>query len=295
MTTGIYKIVSPSGKIYIGQSFNIEKRFRYYNNKNSNSPQNKLFNSFKKYEARNHLFGVIHELPPDVSQAVMDGYEIFYINQYKELGIELLNIKDGGSAGKHSDETKKKMSERRLGKKLTAEHVAKIKETKLINKKRWSHSEESKTKMSKSRIGHKVSDATRASMSDAGKKYWGKSPSRSHSDETKKILSKKRVGVKLSGTTKEKISKAVKNRWESSEYKDSVLQSMALAGTNRRLKNMIKNPWKWWILEHGQDYTINEIYDTFPYIKRNYIMSFCRKNNIDYKRKKREKFNNTLN
>ena len=49
--TGIYKITNPKGKIYIGQSINIEARkkvYRYFNSyKNSVGPV--LTNSFKKY------------------------------------------------------------------------------------------------------------------------------------------------------------------------------------------------------------------------------------------------------
>ena len=32
MVKGIYKIISPSNKIYVGQSWNIEKRFKKYKN-----------------------------------------------------------------------------------------------------------------------------------------------------------------------------------------------------------------------------------------------------------------------
>lgn len=57
---GIYKITSPSGKIYIGQSKNIARRFNTYKNslyrvKN----QIILYNSFLKYGAENHQFDII--------------------------------------------------------------------------------------------------------------------------------------------------------------------------------------------------------------------------------------------
>ena len=47
---GIYKIISSSNKVYIGQSTNIEKRFEiYYKLKCKNQPR--LYYSLKKYSA----------------------------------------------------------------------------------------------------------------------------------------------------------------------------------------------------------------------------------------------------
>lgn len=60
---GVYKIISPSNKIYIGKTKNIRKRFLKYSNLNCEQ-QVKLFNSFNKYGFENHnveilLFQVI--------------------------------------------------------------------------------------------------------------------------------------------------------------------------------------------------------------------------------------------
>lgn len=45
---GIYLIKSPTNKIYVGQSWNIEKRRNYYKNLHCKG-QRKLCNSLKKY------------------------------------------------------------------------------------------------------------------------------------------------------------------------------------------------------------------------------------------------------
>jgi len=59
---GIYKITSPSGKIYIGQSNNITKRWTNYKSiSKSNDGQPKLKNSFDKYGVNTHIFEVIEE------------------------------------------------------------------------------------------------------------------------------------------------------------------------------------------------------------------------------------------
>lgn len=107
---GIYKITSPSGKIYIGQTWNSRKRFNNYNCLYCKA-QPKLYNSLKKYYPKNHVIEMILELPENISQDIMDKYESFYIFLYKEEGAEMLNIREGGSRGKHSEETKRKMSD----------------------------------------------------------------------------------------------------------------------------------------------------------------------------------------
>jgi group I intron endonuclease len=130
---GIYKITSPSNKINIGQSWNIEQRKNTYSQLGCKG-QTKLYNSLKKYGFENHKFEIIHELPQDVTQEVLDQYEIFYINQYKDCGFELMNIKDGGSRGKLNEETKQKLSNIKKGKKHSKEHIENIIKSKINSK-----------------------------------------------------------------------------------------------------------------------------------------------------------------
>jgi len=107
---GIYKITSPSNSIYIGQSHNIDNRKKMYS-KNKAKVQRKLYNSILKYEWENHIFEVIHELPHDISQTILDNYEIFYWQQYKDCGLKMLNIREPGRGGKLASETKNKITE----------------------------------------------------------------------------------------------------------------------------------------------------------------------------------------
>ncbi len=76
-TIGIYKITSPSGAIYIGQSIDIENRFLYYKNLRCKT-QKKLYYSLLKHGAENHKFEIIQICP----QCKLDEFEIFYIKQY---------------------------------------------------------------------------------------------------------------------------------------------------------------------------------------------------------------------
>lgn len=57
---GIYKITSPSGRIYIGQSEDINRRFHQYKKLNCKK-QWLLYKSFVKYGVDNHIFEIIVE------------------------------------------------------------------------------------------------------------------------------------------------------------------------------------------------------------------------------------------
>lgn len=105
---GIYKITNHLNKVYIGQSWNIGNRRRTYKS-NKCEGQKKLHSSIKKYGWENHLFEIVHELPEDITQDVLDKYEILYWDLYKSCGFEMMNIKQPGVGGKHSEDTKLKM------------------------------------------------------------------------------------------------------------------------------------------------------------------------------------------
>lgn len=131
---GIYKITSPSGKIYIGQSWNIERRRNSYRWVNNVKGQWKIFYSMKKYGTENHKFDIIELLPEDVSQAFLDNREIYWWQYYKDLGFEMLNIKEPGKGGKLNEFTKQKISKSNRGKIRTEEMMNKIKALPRYNK-----------------------------------------------------------------------------------------------------------------------------------------------------------------
>lgn len=61
MAAGIYKIVSPSGKVYVGQSVDINTRFSKYRSLYCPG-QRRLCASFKKYGVLSHAFEIIEEI-----------------------------------------------------------------------------------------------------------------------------------------------------------------------------------------------------------------------------------------
>lgn len=111
---GIYKITSPSNKIYIGQSKNINRRKRTYINLNSNScGQIKLYRSIIKYGWDAHVFEFIHEC----KEYELNGLEEYYIKFYNTFDTENgMNLTSGGNSPIFSEESKKKMSKSGKGK-----------------------------------------------------------------------------------------------------------------------------------------------------------------------------------
>lgn len=125
---GIYKITSPNGSIYIGQSINIYSRWSDYFNLDCDE-QIRLYRSFKKHGVENHIFEIIHVLDL-YDKEILDLLEIYYIKHFDCFDTPHgLNLKEGGSHGRASKETREKLSKSRIGKKQNPETVIKRVET----------------------------------------------------------------------------------------------------------------------------------------------------------------------
>ena len=121
---GIYKITNPKGKIYIGQTIDIQRRVYQYEKFNCKE-QPKLYNSLKKYGFENHKIELIYEC--DIESLTF--FERYYQELYNSTENDNLNcflVTTADKSGRHTEETKRKMSESAKGKKKSAEHIAKL-------------------------------------------------------------------------------------------------------------------------------------------------------------------------
>lgn len=159
----IYKITNPSGKVYIGQSWNFTARLYFYKSLNCKG-QPALYNSLMKYGYENHTIDILCKLPDDIDQLTLDEKEVYYWKLYKECGIETLNCREPGRGGKRTKESIRKTAEKLKGRKLSDEHKNKIIK---INR-----SEEQRILRSKKLKGHIVSKETREKISDIIKEKW---------------------------------------------------------------------------------------------------------------------------
>jgi len=85
---GIYKITSPSGKVYIGQSKNVYKRWTAYNSLNCKS-QPYIYNSLRKYGVNNHKFEIIYECDEDYLLQYEEDYIYLYDSNNAEYGLNI--------------------------------------------------------------------------------------------------------------------------------------------------------------------------------------------------------------
>ena len=182
---GIYSITSPSGKVYIGQSTNIEKRLYYYQTCWEHiKRQRKLYSSFKKYGIENHVFEIVEECDLEI----LDEREIFYIDLF-ESTVKGLNIKLGGIGGKQTQETKNRIGKSNLG-------ISRPKTPEQIEKLRGqTRTEETKLKMVMAKKGFNITWGDK--ISEAKRKNPFK-----YSEESKQKM-RKNSGVPILQFTKE--------------------------------------------------------------------------------------------
>ena len=111
---GIYKITSPSNKVYIGQSIDVEnrlKRYKYFVSKK----QTRLYYSILKYGYDNHTYEVVEECKvEELNESERERYwQDFYDCLNNGLNCRLTTTKD--ISGYVSAETKEKQRQAKLG------------------------------------------------------------------------------------------------------------------------------------------------------------------------------------
>ena len=115
-SAGVYKVTSPSGKIYIGQSSNIHRRMIEHLSDSKNIV-NKFYSSIKKYGFAAHEIEVL--FLSDV-QYERNRMEQFYINYYDSIktGLNLIDVigpTQSFSGKKHTPEEVERIKARMKG------------------------------------------------------------------------------------------------------------------------------------------------------------------------------------
>ena len=137
----IYKITSPSGRVYIGKTTNFSYRQSFYRNKNCKQ-QPLIRKSLVKYGYEAHKVEIIDQFKS--GNDFSSGKEMFWIRSYmsnvskwpEQRGLNLTDGGQGGVGKKMSDENRKKRSEymkanpRKVGTwKPAAEQIERFKQT----------------------------------------------------------------------------------------------------------------------------------------------------------------------
>jgi group I intron endonuclease len=192
---GIYKVINPKNKIYIGQSIDIEYRFKQYSRLECKS-QTKVYNSLKKYGFDSHKFELIEEC----SIEMLNERERYWQEYYDVLSENGLNCKlteTNDRSGVFSEETKRKISEKAKGRKNSEESKRKNSESHKGEKSAW--------------FGRKHTEESKRKNSEAQKKlyengYVNPSKGVNRSDEAKRKMSESHKGKILTDSHKAKIS-----------------------------------------------------------------------------------------
>lgn len=166
-----------------------------------------LYRWMRKHGVENVTFSIIEHVS-DNSAADLEAREVFYIAEARaKYGALILNLRDGGNVSKHSEESKRRMSEAQRGNK---------------NALGYRHSPESIQRMSSAQRGKKrspetiaklrareYSPETRLKMSESAR---GNSShlGHVHTDETKSLISKILTGREISESHKQKMSQRMK-------------------------------------------------------------------------------------
>ena len=215
---GIYKITNTiNGKCYIGQSRDIESRWRAHKVRKGTY----LYNAFQKYGVENFTFEVLEECEKER----LNELEKYYIKLYHSFG-EGYNLCPGGNSDPEDFDAirKEKLSKAAFGRKspMKGKH----------------HTDDAKEKLRNANLGHtpwnkgvSASDEAKKKMSEAHK---GKShPHRKLTEEEKLKISKSLIGKKQSEETKKKRSLSLKGRTMSEEQKKKI--SLANKGKKKNI------------------------------------------------------------
>lgn len=204
-TIGIYGIQNHiTNKWYIGQADigtctkGVRGRAQQYLLLRCKS-QKAIYNTLKMYGLLNFSCYLLEECLSEE----LNKKETEWIIIKNSLSPNGYNLTTGGGVNKCSDETKKRMSDSRIGIKFSDEH-----------KKRMSEagtgrvfSDEHKKNLSDSKIGMKFSDEHKKTLSESANKRF------SNQEEIEKIR-QNRLGKKQSAESKRKTSEAMKKSWK---------------------------------------------------------------------------------
>lgn len=220
--TGIYKIVhKESGKCYVGLSVNIYQRWVAHKSfYKSGQRRSSIYNALKKYGIDAFEFAVVEECHKDI----LEEREKFWIKELDSVNNGY-NLTWGGESNKNvSEETRQKMSELRKGVKQSPEEIEK-RISKIRGIKRTPEQNAAKSLLMKGRgVGRKLSPEHIAKLRQnfLGKKHSKESKQKvseakkgiKFTDEHRKKLSESHKGYKFSDERKKKHSEALRQYWE---------------------------------------------------------------------------------
>ena len=260
MKSGIYKITNIcNGKIYIGLSKNLTRRFSWhkYNLRNGCHDNSHLQRAWDKYGENSFLFEIIEECSVDK----LSEKEKYWIDFYGGFESDkLYNLRDGGETGNTlSKEVINKIRQKNLGKPcfwkgkhLPKEMIEKIRMAQKGKKLSPEHREKAVSTLKKYWngkpgywTGKTITEEHRENLKKAhlGQKSWNKGNKGMISEETRKKLRESHLGHRHPEEVKRKISEGHKGKFVGEE-------------TRKKLSEANKGQRRYWIYKGKKSTTV---------------------------------------
>jgi group I intron endonuclease len=216
----IYKITSPSGRVYIGKSSNYKQRLRQYKCIQLKE-QNLITRSLVKYGFESHNFSIIDSFTSNSDFA--SGKEMFWIRSFmsnrskypEQNGMNMTEGGEGALGNVRSEEFKKRVSEWSRGRKQSDEQRRSTSERSMGNKYNLGRipSDDTRRKMSISQLGKKRTEETRLRLAESNQRIRNKAVIKYDlkGDVVQEFESVKLTALQL-GISKETVRRLIVNR-----------------------------------------------------------------------------------
>lgn len=243
---GIYIITNnTNGKRYIGQTINFTERFRCHIQKlrTNKHPNSYLQNSWNKYGESSFKFDILLRCP----DSELSEMEIVLIKENRTLDRSFgYNLREGGTGGRLSEETKEKLRLINLGKKHSEEQKQKITtsllkhfESREGHMRGKRHSDATKSKMSRAHCGFKHSEASKEKIRNS--KFGALNPSygKPMTEQMKNNLAeinRNRIYKPCSQETREKMRAAKIGHQKSEETRQKLREKTTAYWARKRME-----------------------------------------------------------
>lgn len=197
---GIYKIENPKGRVYIGQSKDIEVRWKDYKSLRCKG-QRKLYYSLSKYGIDAHIFSIQEEC----ELSVLNERERYWQEYYNVLegGLNLEINKATGERKLISEETRQRMSAAQKGKALS--DITKEKISISGKAREYKH-----TDLAREAISNALKKRIR--KEETTKKIVAKNKGQKRTDQARQRMSEAKIGNKDSEQVRLRKSQAAKTK-----------------------------------------------------------------------------------
>jgi len=196
----VYCIEFPNGKRYVGKTeCDLGKRKKEHKH-HSKKGTTRLYNAIRKYGWKNLKWSILDECE---CSSILSEREIYWISHFDCLDRDKgYNLREGGEGGRHSEETKEKISKSNMGE-----------NNGMYGQSSWN-------------AGMKMSEEYKKKLSEShkGQKAWNKGMKGKYKLKPRSVESKKRISEANSGANNgrakldvEKV-KDIRKKYETGEF-----------------------------------------------------------------------------